>query len=336
MAPKLFLTGTTGYIGGTVLDTLVAKHPEYEITALLRNVPSNFTSRYPKVNIVKGDYDSAEVISDAASKANVVVHSGNSDHEPSIKALIAGLLKRDSTSFLIHLGGTGVVADWQQPDYLGRVNPKVWSDIENIDEIISLPDKALHRNVDKIILDAGAQNSDKVKTAIICPPDIYGPGRGPARTNSVYFPAFFEEIKKLGTSFYPAEGTNTRSWVHIEDLMTLYVKLIEAAIDGGGNANWGKEGYYFASSQEASQLDIAKATGRVLHKHGLISSSEPQQLPLDQVDGMVSSWGIPHIATYMFAANSRTRADRAKAVLSYEPRAPSLWDSLEADLLACK
>lgn len=66
-------TGATGYIGGTVLDTLVSKHPEYEITVLLRNVPSHFTSRYPSVNIVKGDYDSADVISEAASKADIVV-----------------------------------------------------------------------------------------------------------------------------------------------------------------------------------------------------------------------------------------------------------------------
>ena len=50
----------------------------------------------------------------------------------------------------------------------------------------------------------------------------------------------------------------------------------------------------------------------------------------------MSSWGIPHIATYMFAANSRTRADRAKKVLGYEPSAPSLWETLEADLSLCQ
>lgn len=66
-------TGGTGYIGGTVLDTLVDKHPEYDISVLLRNVPESFSKRYPKVHIVKGDYDSSEVISEAASKANVVV-----------------------------------------------------------------------------------------------------------------------------------------------------------------------------------------------------------------------------------------------------------------------
>lgn len=93
---------------------------------LLRNVPSTFEKKYPKVKIVKGDYDSTETITKAASEANIVVHNGNSDHEPSIKALIAGLLNRDSPSFLLHLGGTGIVADWRSGDYRGELNPKVW------------------------------------------------------------------------------------------------------------------------------------------------------------------------------------------------------------------
>lgn len=72
-----------------------------------------------------------------------------------------------------------------------------------------------------------------------CPPDIYGPGRGPGRTQSVYFPVFWNEIKKVGAPFYAGEGTNSRSWVHIEDLMTVYLKLVEAAVAGGGDADWG-------------------------------------------------------------------------------------------------
>lgn len=66
-------TGGTGYIGGTVLDTIVKKHPEYEITALLRNPPEDFAKTYPKVKVVRGDYDNADVLSEEASKADVVV-----------------------------------------------------------------------------------------------------------------------------------------------------------------------------------------------------------------------------------------------------------------------
>lgn len=60
-----------------MLDTIVKQHAEYDVTVLLRNVPEDFGKQYPNVEIVKGDYDSAEIISDAASKANVVVRKSS-------------------------------------------------------------------------------------------------------------------------------------------------------------------------------------------------------------------------------------------------------------------
>ncbi|EIN03917.1 NAD(P)-binding protein [Punctularia strigosozonata HHB-11173 SS5] len=331
MSPTLFLTGTTGYIGGTVLDTLYNAHPEWSYIVLLRKVPDGFEEKYPNVQIVKGDYDSIEVISQAASRADIVVHSGNSDHEPSINALIAGLLKRPKTSFLIHLSGTGIVADFREGKYVGELNPKVWSDIEDIDAITSLPDDALHRNVDKIIQAAAAAHGDKLKTAIVCPPDICGKGRGLGRTQSVLLPAYKAESIKLGAAVYTGSGGNARSWVHIEDLMKLYLSLVEAAAAGGGNADWGKEGYYFASTHESTQYDLAKASAKCLHAKGLILSPEPKQLSIEEIDGLLSDWKIPGIARYLFAGNSRTRPDRATKLFGYTSTAPTLWDVLEAD-----
>lgn len=56
----------------------MAAHPEYDVTVLLRNVPENFETLYPNVKIVKGDYDSVEVLAGAASKADVVVRKSAS------------------------------------------------------------------------------------------------------------------------------------------------------------------------------------------------------------------------------------------------------------------
>ena len=66
-------TAATGYIGGTVLDTLVARHAEYSITVLVRNVPEGFTERYPDVKVVHGNFDDVELISDTAAKNNIVI-----------------------------------------------------------------------------------------------------------------------------------------------------------------------------------------------------------------------------------------------------------------------
>lgn len=334
MGTKILLTGATGYIGGSVLETLVSTHPEYNITVLLRNIPSTFEKKYPDVKILKGDYDSSEIITKAASEANIVVHNGNSDHEASINAIIAGLLKRDSPTFLLHLGGTGIIADWRSDDYRGELNPKVWSDIDDIDAIWNLPDNALHRNVDKIIHNAAEQHSEKLHTAIICPPDIYGPGTGLGRTQSVYFPTLYAESAKLGQTFYAASGANTRSFVHINDLMAVYLRLVESAVQGGKGTDWGLRGYYFCSSQEASQYDLAVAAGPILKRLGVVKTEEPKRCTLEEVGAMLSQYRLPGIGLYMYAANSRTRADRAERVLGYRPIAPSVWECMEADLVA--
>ncbi|KAK4892309.1 hypothetical protein LTR27_009143 [Elasticomyces elasticus] len=335
MSTKIFLTGGTGYIGGTVLDTVVKQHPEYEVTVLLRNEPEKFSKLYPNVKVVNGDYDSTDLISETAAKANIVIHCGNSDHEPSIKALIAGLLRRDEPSFLIHLSGTGIVADYRDDTYHGTLNPKIWSDVDDIDAITSMPDIAVHRNVDKIIQNAAAEHGDKLKTAIVCPPDIYGPGRGPGGIRSVFFPMFVAEAKKVGATFYANDGSNGRSWVHIDDLMAVYMKVVEAAAKGGDGADWGKAGYYFASSQEVSQKDIAIEAGKLLHAHGLLNTAEPKKLTLKEISGLMEGHiYYPMIGTYLWASNSRTRSHRAEKLFGYKPSAPTIWETLEADLLA--
>jgi hypothetical protein len=61
---------------------------------------------------------------------------------------------------------------------LGDWSDKEYNDISGIEELTHLPDDAFHRNVDIIVLDAGTKNADKVKTALVCPPTIYGEFQG--------------------------------------------------------------------------------------------------------------------------------------------------------------
>lgn len=49
-----------------------------------------------------------------------------------------------------------------------------YDDLEGVDKLTSLPDDAFHRDVDKVVLEAGIKYSDNVKIAIVCPPTIYG------------------------------------------------------------------------------------------------------------------------------------------------------------------
>ncbi|KAF1941140.1 NAD(P)-binding protein [Clathrospora elynae] len=335
MAPKIFLTGGTGYIGGSVLHTIATAHPEYDITVLLRKTPEAFKSTYPNIKVIEGDYDGADAIAGAAEMADIVVHNGDSDHKPSLNAIISGLLKRSSPGYLLHLSGTGIVSDWMDEQYLGKLNPKIWSDTYSLQEIKTLPTRALHRNTETILHDTITKHGDKINIAIMCPPDIYGKGKGLAKTHSAFVPMFVKEVKDLGGKvFYHGEGTNARSWVHIDDLMKVYLHVVEAA---ASNSNAEKyfngNGYYFAGTQEHSQLDVAKEAGKILHKHGVIKDAEPVQVSLEQLDSMASFPGFEKLARYLFASNSRTRAERAEKLFAYKGEAPGLLENLEADIM---
>ena len=57
---------------------------------------------------------------------------------------------------------------------LGTWSDRQYDDLDRVSELTNLPDDAFHRNVDKIVIEAGEKDSDVVKTCIVCPPTIYG------------------------------------------------------------------------------------------------------------------------------------------------------------------
>jgi hypothetical protein len=59
-------------------------------------------------------------------------------------------------------------------DRLGEWSDKEYNDWTGVDELTNLPDSAFHRNVDKVVLEAGNKYGDVIKTNIVCPPTIYG------------------------------------------------------------------------------------------------------------------------------------------------------------------
>lgn len=75
MAPKVFLTGISGYIGGQLLHNMIDKHPEYQITGLVRTEEKKkeILALHPSVNILIGDLESLDLIEEESSKADVVL-----------------------------------------------------------------------------------------------------------------------------------------------------------------------------------------------------------------------------------------------------------------------
>ncbi|KAK2802266.1 hypothetical protein FQN50_007447 [Emmonsiellopsis sp. PD_5] len=342
---KLFITGATGYIGGSVLEAIVHKYPSLQISALLRSVSPEFKERYPTVQVVNGTFDDGDIIAHAAENADIVIHTGDIDHPGCAAAILTGLSKKTTPSYLIHLTGTGCISDRLTNTWDGKSNPKIWSDITDIDTINSLPDTALHHAIDRSIMDA---SNELLKTVCICPPDIYGQARGVGGRESFLVPQFVDVVMKTKEPFYVGEGANWRAVTHLDDVVALFMLVLECMMKGGGGLSFGKEktpnskisltpntnqsqGFYFAVADEIKWKDAAEALCKLGIEQGWLP---PNTKTISYDEQRVSTVLQPAwLGLYLFGSNSRADSARARQ-LGWRPRGPDFWTMLPEDVRA--
>lgn len=204
----------------------------------------------------------------------------------------------------------------------------MFNDWDGVSELVNLPSEAFHRNVDEIVLEAGTKHADVVKTALVCPPTIFGRGRGPVsgRSRQVYVltSLILEEqyCPRIG------RGLSQMNDVHVYDLSRLYLLLVEAALDPKQRDNkelWGANSYILCENGEHVWGELAEQIGREAYKQGLTGGKvlETRDLPFDEAVKSpagfeAASWGL----------NSRGTAVRARKLLGWEPREHTLKDEV--------
>jgi nucleoside-diphosphate-sugar epimerase len=193
--------------------------------------------------------------------------------------------------------------------------------MEGISELTGQPDRAIHRPVDKIVL-AASVGHPHIKTAIVCPPTIYGPGRGPdnRRSQQAYMGA--RCVLAQGEGFMPGSGKNIWHEVHVQDLSNLFLLLGEAAVSGGEKATWNEQGYYLAENGSFAWGDIFKAVTKIAHSRGLLPSDECRALEASDL------WKILPYGPLIWGSNSRGVSQRAKTLLGWKPEQRGLMEEL--------
>ncbi|CAF0829081.1 unnamed protein product [Rotaria sp. Silwood1] len=335
---NIFLTGATGYIGGSVLTTLL-QHPNasnFNITGLIRG-DNERIKKLSSLNVTPliGSNDSFEVIEKAASESHVVIHTSNSaDDLPSTKAIISGLNKRTKETgkpaIYIHTSGTGVLVE----DVRGKAgSDTVYSDL-NPDQINGLADEQPHRNIDLFIINSADANP-LLKTVIILPPLIYGIGTGPFNRTSVQLPVLIRAALKRHKAEMIGPGQATWNNVHIADLSDAYIIIFDQLIAAYGPdakhdvqsssyLTTGREGYYFAENGKHSWRQLSEKIGEVLYKKGIAKSPDVTSFPDDEVES--SLWG--KYSWYLVGSQSNSKAERVRK-LGWKPHRPNIFDSVE-------
>lgn len=335
MTAKVFLTGATGYIGGDALYHLHQRYPDFEFALLIRSEEKakKVLAKYPKARAVISGLDDTETLEREAAWADIVVHTADSsDHDGSAKAIAKGLVQGHSASrpgFWLHTGGTGILTyfDSEVKKTFGEHDDKVFNDFEGVDELVNLPDAAFHRNVDKIVLNTGTKHADSVKTAIICPPTIYGKGRGPTsgRGRQVYELAAFI----LREKYCPRIGKGLSQWnnVHVYDLSRVFGLLVEAALDPSRKNDaevWGAHGYFLTENGEHTWGELSAEIGQEAYKQGFLKVT-PELRDWSINEAVKSSAGFEAASWGM---NSRGKAKRARKVLGWKPQERSLSEEV--------
>jgi nucleoside-diphosphate-sugar epimerase len=338
---NIFLTGATGYIGGSILTSLL-QHPNaanFNITALIRGDQER-VNKLAVLNVtpVVGSNDSFEVIEKAAQNADVVIHTANSaDDLPSTQAIVSGLTKKTKETgkpaIYIHTSGTGVISE----DVRGKKGSDVFFSDLNADQINGLADDQPHRDVDLFIINSADANP-LLKSVIVIPPLIYGIGTGPFNRSSAQLPL----LVRAGLKRHKAEtiGPGEATWnnVHIADLVDAYIIIFDQLVAAyGPNAKpdakpspyltTGREGYYFAENGRHSWRQLSQKIGEVLYKKGIAKSPEVTSFPDDEVESIL--WG--KLSWYVVGSESNSKAERVRK-LGWKPTRPSVFDSVEEQI----
>ncbi len=294
---KIFVTGASGYIGGTLAQRLVQEG--HQVHGLVRSAEKARLLEQRGILPVPGTLDDGAILRNAATEADAVVNAASSDHRAAIEALIDAMTGSEKP--LIHTSGSSIVYDDARGDF---ESPKIYHDDSYIQP---LPIRETRFAIDRFVRTSGI--SLGIRAIVICPTTIYGTGRG-LKKDSDQIPRLIKKSKERGAGVYIGQGVNRWSNVYIDDLVDLYLLALEKAPSGS---------FFFAENGEESYKRIAESISRSLGFGGKTESWPLADAIAEFGESMRSS----------LASNSRVRATNARRLLQWSPKGPPLLEVIE-------
>jgi nucleoside-diphosphate-sugar epimerase len=293
---NIFLTGATGYIGGSVAERLLREG--HSITGLVRSESGAKEIQARGMRAVLGSLDDTAVIAQAAREADAVIDTAEANHAGVVAAIVSAL--RGSGKPFLHTSGSGIVGSVAN----GERRDEIYDEYSSFTPTV--PRMRERAAIDQVVFDATKQ---AVRAVVIRPSMIYGEGRG-VRKESAQVPALIQNAKKSGIGLHIGKGENIWANVHIDDVAELYLLALQKAPAGA---------LYYAENGEEALKNVAASISRMLGFGGNTRNWSPQEAE--------AALGIR--AHSSFGSNSRVRGKRSRAELGWQPRGTSILEEIE-------
>jgi nucleoside-diphosphate-sugar epimerase len=291
---KVFVTGATGYIGGSVSTKLL--EAGHTVLGLARSEDAAAALKKRGIEPVAGDINAYTPFIEVAKRVDAVINAANSDNAFVAHALLDGL--KGSGKTLIQTSGSSVVGKYD--------NGEASDDTFDEDTPFTpQPEKSMRVAIDNQVLAAA---KDGLRTIVIRPTLIYGRGIGVTST-SVQLPRLIDVAKKHGVARHVGPGLNIWGHVHIADVVSLYLLALDKAKPGS---------VFYAENGEANFKSVTQSIGRML---GLGDTTKDWPIG-EAVEGLGPG------AYLSFGSNSRVRGKRSRE-LGWVPKGGTLFDEIE-------
>jgi len=294
---KVFLTGATGYIGGSIATKLLERGDS--VLGLARSEDSAASLKKRGIEPVAGDLNAYTPFIEVAKRVDAVINAANSDNPFVVHALLDGLAGSGKT--LIQTSGSSVVGAYDNGE----------ASEDTFDE--DTPFTPQPEKSGRVAIDQQVRAAKGVRSIVIRPTLIYGRGIGVSST-SVQLPKLIDVARKAGVPRHVGRGLNIWGHVHIADVADLFLLALDKAPGGS---------LLYAESGEANFKSVAQSIGRML---GMGDSTK--DWPIGEA---VERLGPG--AYLSFGSNSRVRGVRSRA-LGWKPKGRALFDEIENGVYA--
>ncbi|KAF3769157.1 NAD(P)-binding protein [Cryphonectria parasitica EP155] len=338
-APKILLTGATGYIGGTILTNLLnSSHPTLEkatFTCLIRGslergtlLSSTYGARVQPIAYT--DLNDLELTTQVASEHDIVINAGIGYHAASAQALLHGLAQRKAAAgrdvWMIHTSGTSNLGEqaiskrWVEEDDPDREFDDERDDVYGYEKSREEVHSYIQRSTELSVVDQGRALG--VETVVVMPPLIYGFGTGLFNKKSVQIPSYVRSVLEYGRAVVLGDGTGVRDFLHVEDLAALYrIVVLDILEKKGMSLPRAEKAIIFSAGGRFSWMDIAQCVADVCLKEGRIKDRQVRSIGLEEGVKIFSSY-LEEVDEDMLelglSGNSRTVSSVAKR-LGWKP-----------------